>query len=198
MNKRTIAILGVDGSGKSSAVELVGSHYGKNCTVTYMGFRRFEDSRIEALQNKKKRNILDTLIILWLTYRCFWLRYIKSTKKGGIILFDRYVHEGFINANGRFKNLRVLLFKYLFPRPKRMVYLYCSIDESLRRKDDIESREVFAAMKKRFDDYFIGRPGVLCLDTERLSREKVAELIISFIDKGINNEQYKRFICPTK
>ena len=52
MKKTTIAILGVDGSGKSTAVELVGNHYASNWVVSYMGFRRYEDPRIEQLQKK--------------------------------------------------------------------------------------------------------------------------------------------------
>jgi thymidylate kinase len=183
MNKRTIAILGVDGSGKSTAVELVGNHYGKDCVVTYMGFRRYEDPRIEQLQKKTDRNILDSLRILLLIYKCFWYRYNKALKAKKLILFDRYTHEGFINASGRFKGLRVLLFKYLFPKPSKIVYLYCSVEESLRRKDDIDNKELFITVKKRFDDYFLNRKGVLSLDTGFFSREEIANSIIQYIEQ---------------
>lgn len=183
MNKRTIAILGVDGSGKSTAVELVGNHYGDDCVVVYMGFRRFEDPRIEQLQKKENRNIIDNLRVLLLTYRCFWLRYNNALKKKKLVLFDRYTHEGYINASGRFKGLRVLLFRYLFPKPSKMVYLHCSVEESLMRKDDITNKEIFIAMKKRFDDFFFQRDGVLCLDSGILGREDIANSIIKFIDE---------------
>lgn len=183
MKKTTIAILGVDGSGKSTAVELVGNHYASNCVVSYMGFRRYEDPRIEQLQKKEDRNVFDTLRILLLTYKCFWRRYNNSLKEKKLVVFDRYTHEGFINASGRFRLLRIVLFKYLFPRPSKIVYLHCSVEESLRRKDDIKNREVFVAMKKRFDDYFLHRKGVLCLDTGALSKKEIANHIINFIEQ---------------
>ena len=65
----------------------------------------------------------------------------------------------------------------------KIVYLYCSVEESLRRKDDIDNKELFITVKKRFDDYFLNRKGVLSLDTGFFSREEIANSIIQYIEQ---------------
>lgn len=180
-HKKTIAILGVDGSGKSTAVENLSTIYGDKCSITYMGYTRFEDPRIELLRKKRHTNPITT----WLTYRCFWHRYFKALKQGDFAIFDRYVHEIFINANkSLYSRINIILYKYLFPKPQKMVYLYCSSDESLRRKNDIPNPDTFIAMKKRFDNYFLNRKGVLCLDSEQLSPQEITMKISELIDQS--------------
>lgn len=177
----TLAILGVDGSGKSTAIENLAVKYGDKCSVTYMGYTRFEDPRIESLKNRRFSNPL----ITWLIYRCFWVRYIKALKQGDFAIFDRYVHEIFINANKTLYNrINVILYRYFFPMPQKIVYLYCSAEESLRRKNDIPNPDIFIAMKKRFDNYFMNKNGVLCLDSEKLSPEEITERISELIEQS--------------
>lgn len=176
----TIAILGVDGSGKSTAVENLLKVYGKKCSITYMGFTRFEDPIIEQLEGKRNAFLLMELRI----YLCFWKRYISGCKTGDIVIFDRYVHEIFINAGSTFfQKTRAFIYKHFFPMPSKMVYLYCPVEESLRRKSDIVNPEVFVLMKQRFDDFFLGRKDILCLDTSVLSTEEITDRICDFIDK---------------
>ena len=180
MRRKTIAILGVDGSGKSTAINNVSKIYGERCTVTYMGNTRFEDNNIEKLKGKRFRGP----IIILLIYRCFWNRYRRANKSGRLALFDRYVHEIFINASGKYKIIYTLLYKYLFPMPNRIVYLYCSPEISLNRKSDIADADVFKAMKKRFDDYFKNRKGVLCLDTGLLNEDEITDRINNYINNN--------------
>lgn len=179
---KTIAILGVDGSGKSTAVENVSKYYGEQCTVTYMGYTRFEDPKISQLEGRR----FATPFIEFRIYRCFWRRYFKGKKAKQIAIFDRYVHEIFINAGkGKYDRLRILLYKYLFPMPSLLVYLHCPAEVSLRRKSDIPDPDVFMAMKKRFDNYFLGQKNVLCLDSGVLTPEEIADKICEYIDNPI-------------
>lgn len=182
MKIKTIAVLGVDGSGKSTAVSNLVSIYGDKCIVTYMGYKDFEDPKIEKLKGKR----FATPAIVLRIYRCFWKRYLNAAHTGKIAIFDRYIHEIFINAGGRLKKINILLYKYLFPRPSRMVYLYCEAEESLKRKSDIEDADEFIEMKKRFDDYFLNRKGVLCLDSGVLTPEEITDRICDFINKSFD------------
>ena len=184
MRKKTIAILGVDGSGKSTAINNLSKKYGERCTITYMGYTRFEDTSIEELKGKRFVGPL----YIYRIYRCFWRRYLNATRTDKVALFDRYVHEIFINASGKYKYINILLYKYLFPKPKKMVYLYCSVEESLKRKKDIINADAFRNMKKRFDLFFLKRKGVLCLDTELLSEKEITERISQFIDNELDYE----------
>lgn len=179
-SRNTIAILGVDGSGKSTAVENLSQKFGNRCSVTYMGYTRFEDKRIERLQELR----FTSPIVLLLIYNCFWKRYLNAIHHGNFAIFDRYVHEIFLNANKNwwFSRVSIVLYKYLFPMPQKIVYLHCSVDKSLNRKNDIEKPEVFKAMKERFDNYFLNRDGVLCLDSGELSPEEITIKISEFIN----------------
>lgn len=181
--KNTIAILGVDGSGKSTAVENVAKRYGDRCSVTYMGFTRFEDPRIESSETRRFSRPLR----LYLIYRCFWKRYKKAVSIGQFALFDRYVHEIFINSRGGwYNNINVLLYKYFFPQPQIIVYLYCPAEESLRRKSDIPDPDKFIEMKERFDNFFLNKKHVMCIDSGKLSPDLIADKICAYIDQSFS------------
>lgn len=180
--RKTIAILGVDGSGKSTAVENLSKIYGDACSITYMGFTRFEDPRIDRLNNKR----FGYPRILILVYLCFWKRYLRALQSGEFAIFDRYVHEVFINMKRGwwYNEVSRVLYKYLFPMPQKIVYLFCDAELSLKRKSDIKNPEVFMAMKKRFDDYFLNKKNVLCLDSGVLSPSEITEKIRELIDQS--------------
>lgn len=176
--KITIAILGVDGSGKSTAVEKLSEIYRDDCSVTYMGYTRFEDPRIEQLEGKRYA----FPVVEFLIYMCFWKRFFKGIRTGNIVIFDRYVHEIFLNVgSGKIQRIRAFVYKYFFPKPSKLVYLHCPVSESLRRKSDIVNPEVFMGMKQRFDDYFLGRKDVLCLNSGELSPKEITDQICDFI-----------------
>lgn len=178
INNNTIAILGVDGSGKSTAVENLMRIYGKKCSITYMGYTRFEDPQIEQLEGK----LYALPLMEFRIYICFWKRYLKGCKTGEIAIFDRYVHEIFINASSnKVQKIRAFLYKHFFPMPSKMVYLYCPVEESLRRKSDIVNPKEFFLMKKRFDDFFLGRKDTLCLNSGVLSTTEITDQICKFI-----------------
>lgn len=180
MKRKTLAILGVDGSGKSTAVKNLKKVLGDRCIITYMGYKDFEDQRIEELKGKR----WSTPFIVYRIYRCFWKRYLDAVRTHKIAIFDRYIHEIFINADGRLKWVSIILYKFFFPKPQKIVYLHCSVAESLNRKSDISDVEVFTKMKKRFDSYFINRKQVLSLDTGELSVDEITNKIITFINNS--------------
>ena len=186
MNRKSIAILGVDGSGKSTAVNNLKKVLGNQCVITYMGYKDFDDPKIETSKNKR----FITPIIVYRIYRCFWKRYLRSVRTHKIAIFDRYVHEVFLNSGSRLKLLNTILYKYLFPMPSKIVYLHCSVSESLKRKNDIPDPVVFAEMKERFDHYFMSRNSVLCLDTGELSTDEITYKIVQFINQSFFNDNH--------
>lgn len=184
MNK-TLAIIGVDGTGKSSVIKALENEYGDKCIITYMGYRSFEDPKIEELQNIPSSSIITKIVkyiyVVFLTYKCYLNRYKLSVKTGRYVIFDRYVHEIYINAHGVMKLVYTLLYKYLYPNPSKIVYLYCPVDESLKRKDDITDIMLFKNMKERFDKKFLHNKKCLCLDSSVYSTQELAEQIKKII-----------------
>lgn len=182
----TLAIIGVDGTGKSSVIKALGAEYGDKCIITYMGYRSFEDSRIERLQSTSASSIIAKVIkyvyVVFLIYRCYLKRYNSSVGTGKFVIFDRYVHEIYINAHGVMKMVYTLLYKYLYPNPSKIVYLYCPVEESLKRKDDIKDPDVFRKMKERFDRTFLNDKRYLCLDSSVYSTSELAKQIKKIIE----------------
>jgi thymidylate kinase len=180
--KKTIAILGVDGTGKSTVIDKLSNKLYDRCFVQYMGYRSFENPKIEMIQKKTDRTRWDTLYRIWLIYLCYWKRYNNAVNSEKIVLFDRYVHEIYINAKGFYRLLYTFLYKYLYPKPKRIVYLYCSSEISFKRKSDILDPAAFKAMKKRFDDIFLNNKDCLCLNTEKQTADEIVEIILNSIN----------------
>lgn len=185
MRHKTIAILGVDGSGKSTAIRHVSRALGDQCVVQYMGHKDFEDPRIDEWTSRKASK-WNSLKIIFLTYRCYRNRYDAAVASQKIVLFDRYVHEVWINSFGPRHILTTILYKYIFPQPAIIIYLHCEAEESMRRKADIPDPEVFRAMKKRFDDCFLNNHSVFSFDTGRQDEEEIAVDILSIIKKSFD------------
>lgn len=188
MNKRrtTIALLGVDGAGKSAATSNLQRVLGDKCIVTYMGGRSFEDNRVETLSQLPHKTILDLIKLDWFKYKCFLKRYKDSISQGKIIIFDRYVQEQYLNALGLHKLLNIILYKYLYPKSDITIYLFCPADVSFSRKADILDKKTFIAMKNRFDKEFKNKKNVLCVNTQELSEEDVTtEIVKHLTNKGV-------------
>lgn len=179
--KRTIALIGVDGTGKSTIINRLKELFGDDAITMYMGSVRFEDPNIEELVKKPRLNIIESVKYIFLVYKCFCGRYWRAVKTNKIVLFDRYVHERYLNATGKRKLINLVLYKYLFPRTSGIVYLYCSAETSLKRKDDIPNAEVFRALKKRFDNYFLNHKDCLCLDTDTKSVDEITNESYNYI-----------------
>lgn len=183
--KKTVALIGVDGTGKSTIINRLKELFGDEAITMYMGSVRFEDPKIEELAKKPCLSFFESVKYLFLVNKCFWGRYRGAVKTNKIVLFDRYVHERYLNATGKRKLINLVLYKYLFPRTSCIIYLYCSAETSLKRKDDIPDAEVFHAMKKRFDSCFLNSNDCLCLDTDTKSVDE------------ITNESYNYIIAKT-
>lgn len=181
---KTIAILGVDGTGKSSVIQEIQKRLGKKCCVKYMGYRSFDDPRIEKINNSA-HGFVSGIKLKYLIYKEYLRRYKGAKEENKLVIFDRYVHEIYINSNGIGGIINKVLYKYLYPKPDLIVYLHCPAEVSLSRKDDIPNEQVFRAMKSRFDATFMNNKHCLCLSSEDYTSPQLADKIIEYINKNI-------------
>jgi len=181
MKAKTIAIIGVDGAGKSTVIQNLKQLLKDECVVQYMGSRSYEDAKLVKLLCQTSMTKVEFLYSIWLRYRCFWKRYKQAVASGKIVLFDRSVDEIYINSSGVFKLMYTVLYKYMFPSPSSLIYLHCSAEASLRRKDDIPDPDVFRAKKARFDRCFLNNPKCLCLNSEEHNPQELTKLVYNYI-----------------
>jgi thymidylate kinase len=119
-------------------------------------------------------------------YYEMWIRLLEAKKAGKeIVVFDRYVWEASVNSTSKISHfLACLLFEHLFPKPELVIYLYCSAETSLLRKDDILDEKQFRMMKKRSDEKYLNKNEILSINTEETGIEEVVQMIEKIIEKN--------------
>ena len=185
MSKRSIAFVGVDGSGKSSTINNINDLLYQRSKIVYMGEKDYKICLLNKLMKKKNCNIIEKIIRRLLLKIEPIYRYLNSRFSDKVILFDRYVDDIFINQP---KIINKLLYKYFFPKPKLKFYLYCDLDTSFNRKKDIIDKKIFSEMKKRYDDYYLKKEqNIICINTTLIDEKKVIEIISKEIMKKYPN-----------
>ena len=186
-SNNNICVLGVDGAGKTSTIDELNNVLGARTQIQYMGFRdhitRLAKKRLNDKPVKKMSGILSKAVKLTAAYFEMWYRIIIHWTKDYKVIYDRYAWEIYINSRGFVRIVNTVFFKYLFPKPKHIFYLYCPTEESLNRKDDILNKEDFAAMKARFDREYINSRHVISIDTSKNSLEQTLDIIIENLPK---------------
>jgi len=172
---RFVAITGVDGSGKSTIVKELHSIMGNNSAIVYMGKKDWQTKIANyAFEKKRFPSIVNILIL----YFEFWYRYLKTFKNTKVIIFDRYPTEMYLTQTGIRKKVYYLLFNILFPKPSYTFYLYCPVEFSLDRKDDIEDIDEFKIRKKLYDKLYLHN---ISFDTSKLTKRQVLKNIVKKI-----------------
>lgn len=187
---KSICILGVDGSGKSTTTESLKTLLGNMATIKYMGFKDYETTYIKKHFENKKGTFfykVKSIIYPWIE---MWKRYFSVRFKKELIIYDRFPWEAAVNNTGIMKCIYYLQYNLFFPKPKRVYYLYCSEETSLKRKNDIADEEVFKLMKKRFDKKYLHKKNIKCISTDDYSTDEITDIII----KDINNNMLKYLI----
>ena len=187
MNTRTICITGVDGTGKSTVVQLLHSNYFPRSKVQYMGLKEWEtklgryvfDEKCVAKAKLLKKVLKPFAIIHDLRYRVY-----KHNNSSNIIIFDRYTDEQILQYEKYGKTifnrpvewLYIIFLRTFMYQPRLTVYLRCSVDTSLSRKDDINTEEKINRFKKSktvMDKYY-SKKNVLIIDTDEYTADQVA------------------------
>lgn len=190
---KSICVLGVDGTGKSTLVQMIFDALGaEKSVVQYMGSKRWETSFARNFHNSANTSLIGSFLCALSVVWDLYVRVYKHRFNNRIVIFDRYADEQFLNLNmgtndskNRFKKFfYTFWFKFFFYRPTVTFYLTCPADVSIARKDDIVTEDDVARLRERktlFDDYYIGKPGVMTIETDKNSLEQVLSLVLEEI-----------------
>ena len=186
-SSRSICILGVDGTGKTSVTIALKKYLGQNSIIQYMGLHSYLTGYARSRYNagNYKHSHVSAIINFTALYLEMWFRVICHWKGRKIIIYDRYAWEIMFNYKGIKRALAKLLFKTLFPRPKLVLYLYCTIEVSLSRKTDIIDIAEFKGIKQEYDREFMHCPGIIPIDTGSTDVHALLEQIIKILPKKL-------------
>lgn len=185
MSNRSICILGVDGSGKSTTTLELNKILGNKSIIQYMGFKEYELHFVKKHFLKNKSSNFYNLKSIVYMYFEMWKRYFKNRFSNNLIIYDRFPWEAVINNKGIAKFLYFIEFKILFPRPKKLYYLHCLLETSLSRKDDIPDKNKFLIMKNNFDKAYLNKKKIKAFSTDEKTTEEIVQCIIDDINKDM-------------
>ncbi|WP_159443113.1 hypothetical protein [Succinivibrio dextrinosolvens] len=190
VNVKSICVVGVDGTGKSTVVRLLHTQFFPKSIVQYMGQKEWETKLARyifdennSIANKFIKKILKPIAVIYdLRHRVY-----KYKTFNEIIIFDRYADEQILQYEKYGKSifnrpaewLYNIFFKTFMYNPTLTVYLQCSIDTSLCRKNDINTDDEINRLKKSkmiMDKYYTKKSDLI-IDTEMNSAEQVANII---------------------
>ena len=185
---KSISVVGVDGTGKSSTISLLQEKIGKDRScIQYMGARLWETELILKYREKlPTKNPFIVLVYMYAYIREMYHRYYKYKGDSRIVIFDRYAFEHGLfaeeNAKGFKGHLMAAILKFafvnLYPKPSLTVYLTCPIEVTLQRKSDITTPKEIEAVKRGkeiLDRFYTTCPGVVVMDTSIKNQESIVE-----------------------
>lgn len=192
LRKLSIAVIGVDGSGKSTAIEELSLMYGNKSVVVYMGLKNFANKKLEKIVKMKESDMstMDKMKLKIYLYIELLRRYLKNRFSYKIVIYDRYVEDNYINSIGRFRYVDNLFYKYLFPKAKIYFYFHCDANTSFSRKNDITDRKGFIMMKERYDKLFLNKKRIVSIDTDENSKLDTIDLICNSINEVMPKSLY--------
>lgn len=193
MDVQSICVIGVDGTGKSSIVEMLVSSLGEEkCVSQYMGMKLWETKLAKRFFAEEKRNVFYKLFRVYVVIHELRYRVYKHRAEKRIIVFDRYADEQILykKRNQNRKNRMIsLIYKFFlkdhFYQPTLVVYLFCDFACSLARKDDITSEEDISRLEqtKRLLDEYYKENAALVIDTTDIGIDEVYHRIIGKMEE---------------
>ena len=192
MKLKSICIVGVDGTGKSSLVQMLTKSLGEeDAVVQYMGLKDWETNMGKKfLTVKKKQGLYIYIMRILSIFVEMHHRVYKHRGGNKIVIFDRYVDERILSRQQSKKGSKSdvlnliykIFFLHLFYRPSLTFYLECPIECSVKRKDDIISEADIQNLRKNkfaYDAYYKGMKDVITIDTSTTGQEETLKIVLS-------------------
>lgn len=182
----SVCIVGVDGTGKSTLVKMVNEMFGRESSVVqYMGQKDWETKIAEIFVDHPRKVFKFVRVIAIVVEYYHRIHKHKTSEK--IVIFDRYVDEIVLalrqGTTWKRRMIGVLLsclFGNRFYQPTVTFYLTCDIETSVCRKEDINSEqqiEDLKKIKKRLDEYYMNKEGVIVINTSSNSIDETLGII---------------------
>ncbi|MCK4892236.1 MAG: hypothetical protein KAS78_06230, partial [Candidatus Pacebacteria bacterium] len=196
--KVKIALIGVDGSGKTSTiVELEKRLSCLKISIGYMGWKDFNFLPIKiyesSIGHKKWKNSNHNnlksfgFFSLLVFYTELYVRYLKQVISGkDIVIFDRFFYDRLTRTRS---NFNYKLFNYLVPSIDLVFYMTAPVEILYQRKKEgnvSNIKQMQYAFEKREKDIKYKH-----IDTNKYSYEKVVRIIVEEIFNCLPNEIYK-------
>ena len=191
-----ISFMGVDGSGKSTLIDLITKKFkNKYKNIKYIHLRPYLFLTDKSVTNanphqKKSRSKFISLlqILTWLIiYQIFFL--IKLRKKNQLIIFDRYAHDLQIDKIRYRFSLSDKLTKSilsLFPEPHLWIVLKAPIKLIEKRKKELPIKELKRQMKS-YVNFSYNRKNTLLLNTSKNITNSISSIEKKLIIISTNN-----------
>jgi thymidylate kinase len=191
-----ISFMGVDGSGKSTLIDLITKKFkNKYKNIKYIHLRPYLFLTDKSVTNanphqKKSRSKFISLlqILTWLIiYQIFF--FFKLRKKNQLIIFDRYAHDLQIDKIRYRFSLSDKLTKSilsLFPEPHLWIVLKAPIKLIEKRKKELPIKELKRQMKL-YVNFSYNRKNTLLLNTSKNITNSISSIEKKLIIISTNN-----------
>ena len=182
-----IALMGVDGSGKSTLIE----HLNKKLKKKYIKIQNLHlrpyffltdtstvNSNPHNTKKKRLKIISFFIILVWLfMYRIFF--FVNLKKKNQLIIFDRYAHDLLIDKVRYRFNLNKKITRFilkLFPKPNLWIFLNPPIKIIEKRKKELPTHEL-TRQSNEYQKLLKKEPNVLTINTNKKNAKNISLII---------------------
>jgi len=197
LNKIHIALVGLDGSGKTAVSENLAGKIKHGIFVQYMGWTRFKNPIVQFYRRIKYRSgksaadnnqhsvsnqiskvsILQAMVYYFELYTRYLLVFMR--KNCCIIVYDRYFYDWLIRINNKFLKS---VFKCITPTPDLIIFLTAPADILYSRKKEVSLHNL-KILSSLYYDFLNGFDRVVTINTSRNDEENTVRRILAEIGK---------------